>query len=407
MLLKGKITNPISNLRNFKFNNSHPKIIFLLFILFFNLNFFLRKPIDKIYYYPIILLIFISTTLILIKKIENKTKLSRQALLISFIFFLFIFLRFNLYSYISHYIYIITFMYFTLFLYFESRVIIPKKLNIIFIDKILNFTLRFSLLITIFHLLIHFTESQRGWVWPINIALQELVLICLLFSQITLFGLSKSKYNILLFLLILIFRESGKAAFFSFGLFISIYSFSKNCLPKTSLFTFLTKLVIFINYFVLLVGVLLFKSLNSPFASNTILAYIINKRFTLIKESFIKISNLDFFLWGGGFGTENYLADIKLSINNTPQFLILTLTVYGGLLFTIFFFYLFMKYRNLMLNKFNDNRRLQYLVKAFFFVLIFMLSFHEYFNNPILIFAISFFIYSLNIKSQLKFNEKS
>ena len=233
------------------------------------------------------------------------------------------------------------------------------------------------------------------------------MLICLLFSQITISGLSKAKYNIFLFLIILIFRESGKAAFFSFGLFVLIYYFNRNRLTKKSIFSFFTFFIIIINYFILIFGVLMFRSLNSPFATNTVLAYIINKRFTLIKESFYKISEFNFFLWGGGFGTENYLAESKLSINNTPQFLILTLSVYGGVLFTLFFFYLFLKFRSINLFRFNNNIRNYYLINSFFFVLIFMLSFHEYFNNPLLIFAISFFIYTLNIKNIKDFNEKS
>ena len=240
----------------------------------------------------------------------------------------------------------------------------------------------------------NFGSSNRGWVWPVNIALQELVLINLLFCQILYFGLKRSITNIILFLLLVLLRESGKAALFSFGLFTLIYLVKTTNQFKIALFDILLKFVIFVNFSILFFGVLLLSDTSSIIKKGTILDYIFSKRFLLIKQSFDKISKGTNFLFGGGFGTENYLSDSNLVINNTPQFLILTMSVYGGLVFSIFFFYLIFSLRRSLIDIMIKNVRGRFIIYAYFFVMLFMLSFHEYFNNPILIFSVSVTLFS-------------
>jgi hypothetical protein len=89
----------------------------------------------------------------------------------------------------------------------------------------LNYVILINLLITNYSIFTQLNLNTRGWVWPTNIALQEIVLLNLIISQICLIGLKKSLINIILFLIMVLFRESGKAAFFSLSFIVLFYSF--------------------------------------------------------------------------------------------------------------------------------------------------------------------------------------
>ena len=123
------------------FNNSHSKYLFLLYILMFNINIFLHQPISKLYYFPLIILIFGSALLSFLKRIENKTNITKPVLYISLVLLFFLFIRFNIYSYLAHYIYLISFILFISYLYFDTKIKIPPNFNIKRFEEFLNLTI--------------------------------------------------------------------------------------------------------------------------------------------------------------------------------------------------------------------------------------------------------------------------
>jgi hypothetical protein len=262
----------------------------------------------------------------------------------------------------------------------------------------LNYVILINLLITNYSIFTQLNLNTRGWVWPTNIALQEIVLLNLIISQICLIGLKKSLINIILFLIMVLFRESGKAAFFSLSFIVLFYSFYN----KDYIFNFFKKVIIsiiLINFTVLLLGIIFFRgsNLNIDNSQNSYLAYVFNKRFRMIYDALINLGQTKRFLFGYGFGFENYILTANTQYNNTPQFLILTLCVYGGIIFALIFF-IFYYITYIRLNFFyRNNKRLSYLVSSYFFMMIFMLSFHEYFSNPLIYLSFVIFLFSLKI----------
>jgi hypothetical protein len=382
----------------FSINILTSKYIFLLILLLFNFNIFFKLPIDKIFYFPVLALIFISVAFHFIKSIILNELISFKSLLTFTILIGFVFFRFNVFSLSAHYIYASTFSLAVLFLYYQLNFKLPHS-DFTNFYHFLKLVISVTLIVTLIHLGLNLGASNRGWVWPVNIALQELVIINLLFCQILYFGIRKSLLNISLFLILVLFRESGKAALFSFGLFTLIYIVKFSDKSKIFFFNTLLKIVILVNFTILFFGVILLSDTTSLLKKGSALDYIFSKRFLLIKQSFDKISEGTNFLFGGGFGTENYLSDSKLIINNTPQFLILTMSVYGGFVFSVFFFYLIFSLRKKLIEISGNNTRINFLIYAYFFVILFMLSFHEYFNNPILIFSISLTLFSIKSTS--------
>jgi hypothetical protein len=377
--------------------------IHLFTVIYFGiliLNYFLHFPISKIFYYIPFVILSLHSIWYLYRFETNKLTLNKYFIFLIFIFVFYILFPFEVVDQNAHVIYLLIFLVniFSVYFTFKSKINI-SHFNLKIFTNILKYSIFFNLLLTDIDIFLNINLNTRGWIWPTNIALQEIVLINLLYSQIILIGLKKTTLNILLFLIMVLFRESGKAAFFSFGIFILLYPFYKYNIGKY-VQKRLIHIVVFVNFFVLLFGTYFMNINNILIDSNSYsyLAYVFNKRFTMITDALSAIGNVKYFFTGFGFGFENYINANFTKYSNTPQFLILTLTVYGGFIFTLIFFMTYFKVLKSFLKLVINNQRLTYIVFAYFFTMIFMLSFHEYFSNPLIYLSTTIFIYSIKIK---------
>lgn len=389
----------ISFLKSIKINDY---ILFKFSLLYFgilSLNIFFNFEISKLFYYiPFLILL-----LIFLRLFFRLLNLNRS-INILFIMFIFLIVLYFIFTFhvklrIPHFLFLIIFLINVSTAYFVnlSNVFLDKQKIKKFIS-LLNYVILINLLITNYSIFTQLNLNTRGWVWPTNIALQEIVLLNLIISQLCLIGLKKSLINIILFLIMVFFRESGKAAFFSLSFIVLFYSFYNN-VYILKFFKQVIISIIMINFSVLIFGIIFFRgiNLNIDSSQNSLLAYVFNKRFRMIYDALINLGQTKRFLFGYGFGFENYILSANTQYNNTPQFLILTLCVYGGIIFALIFF-LFYYITFIRLTSFyKNNKRLSYLISSYFFMMIFMLSFHEYFSNPLIYLSFVIFLFSLKI----------
>ncbi|MBF3237316.1 hypothetical protein H4N55_11985 [Aeromonas veronii] len=260
-----------------------------------------------------------------------------------------------------------------------------------------------TLLFSIIHLFLGIHSPAPGWLWPINISIQELALI-IIYVAFILYG--DYKKNILLFFMffiLLFFRGSGKTSL-SLICLIPIIIYILRSFPSIK-----SPLKYFpIIYSALgLFGILLIVSLYSStivtlyHSISTIAADKIDfyKRLSLIYEAFYYLLTPTGFFTGAGFGVVNYLSEVDSLLDNSPQILPLTIMAYGGV---IFYIYYFVCMQILVLNLTKKTKRVDshiYAIVMWIVILLFMTT-HEYFNNPFL--YISLFVFIVLLKSREK-----
>lgn len=277
-----------------------------------------------------------------------------------------------------------------------------------FIKPYLFFCLFSTLSLSIIHLFLGIYTPAPGWLWPINISIQELTMIVLFCT----FFLYESKYKKIvlfsLFIILLSNRGSGKTALIIILSIPVIYYIVKN--SRVCFWLLSNYIKIYTLVFVgLIIYVYIFEQewvnrlyyqINSM-ASDKVDFY---KRISLIIESLHYILTPDVLFFGGGFGVVNYLANVDSFLGNSPQILILTMLVYGGL--TFFCIYMYLMHRCLvgLIDGLGSYESKIYSYILWFSVITFMTT-HEYFNNPFLYVSLYIFIAVVKSKQEI-INEK-
>ncbi len=215
-----------------------------------------------------------------------------------------------------------------------------------------------------------------GWIWPVNIALQEIILISLFFCEIIFFGFKNSKINFILFLILVIIRDSGKATLLALLIFYFLQlNFNIDSKNKVN---YLFK-SLWILHFLFIISTFVFIDFVEDLDKSSLIRYFLIKRFVYIQESVYFLFDPIFLFLGGGFGPENYFSAAKnLSVLNAPQLLPLTILVFGGVFFYLLYVFLSLK----LFDFFSRNNILEFYVRSFIFSIAIIMTFHEYFVNP-------------------------
>ncbi len=314
---------------------------------------------------------------------------------LSFTLVYFELLRVNVPIYTSHLFYVSSLVIY----FFHIYLLLKSSYNFkgAFFPTYIKYILRSSLIIALVSL---YTKPfiNPGWVWPVNIALQEIVLISLFFSEVISFGFRKSRVNFILFVLLLLFRDSGKASLISLFVFAGI-NFLIQESNRIKKINFLFKCVWFSHIFIITLAILFLNFVKS-LDKGSVVRYVLLKRFIYIEEAINYLSNGVFLFIGGGFGPENYFVTaVNLTMKNAPQLLPLTIIVFGGLISYFFYFYSV----SLFFKSFVSDKKLDFYFKSYILSLLIVMSFHEYFVNPLVYFGVGLVLVSY--KSKLLNNE--
>ena len=363
--------------------------IALFYLCLLNLGFFIDLKITKLPYIPL----FGIFILVLIYKIRYiNFKKNKWYILLSIVITISL-LRIEIPYYFSNILFVLIFALQIGYLNIANKATIIRSK----VGKLLNTALVLTLFLSILH--VFFGSGKKGWIWPINIALQEITLLGLLYSKILLYGLKRSIPYLLFFLVLVLFRESGKATFLS--VLIGVYLIRGNFKVRNRL-RFQNK--IFHLIFIVQIGVVFLSTwLNSYLNTlpvENILNYYLNRRLALINDGWeYLVQNVKYFLIGGGFDVNNYFEQHpNITFKNAPQLFILTSGVFGGVLFTIsLILSLSSMYKEKI--RLNPNRNAVILL-SYFISLATINTFHEYINNPFLFFSISMVLISYNSRNE-------
>jgi hypothetical protein len=316
-------------------------------------------------------------------------------LFIFILFFLFEILRINVPVYTLHIFYL-----FSLYIYILNIYLLYNS-NFKFTSSIFPFLIKYILRISLIIALISLITKpyiSAGWVWPINIALQEIVLVSFFYSELIFFGQKKSMTNYLIFILLLIFRDSGKATLVSLLIlpFFKYFYIDKNRINKIYVYF----KYIWMSHIIIIIISIIFISIILSLQKTSIIRYILLKRFIYIQEAINFLTNGFNFILGSGFGPDNYfLSATKLTMKNAPQLLPLTIIVFGGII--LYFFYL--STTLIFFNSFNKETKYDFYIKSYLVSLLIIMTFHEYFVNPLVYFSIG--IVLVSYKTNLLNNE--
>ncbi len=360
--------------------------IYLLFLIVLNFNYIFKIDINKFpSYFALSLLILINSLLLL----KSRSKISLSVLFYFYVvilFFSFQFFRIYVFNYLTHFFYVSSLLICISHVYLVLNS--DFKFEYKFFPVLVKYSLRISLITAIIGL---FTNPFMfpGWIWPMNIALQEIILISLFFSEVMFFGLKGSKFNLILFLLLVFFRDSGKATFLSLSIFVVLEYFFKTDNQK-KIINFSFNFIWLFHFLFVGIAFLLFEYVKSLEKTNLI-RYFFIKRFVYIQESVTYLSDWSSLFTGGGFGPENYFAAAKnLTVLNAPQLLPLTILVFGGLI--LYFLYLFLSLK--LFNYFDLSSESEFYLKCFFLSILIIMTFHEYFVNPFVYISIGLVLFS-------------
>jgi len=357
----------------------------LLFICSLNLGILYDFGISKLWYFP---LFFLYSVVILHRISHIRIKTNKWYFFLTFSLFI-AYLRFEIPHYFDNIIFVSIFIFHIAYLNIANGAVFNVK-NIV---KWLNFTLLTTLILSILHLFVG--PGTKGWIWPVNIALQELTILGLLYSKILISGIKKSYVYIFLFLFLVSFRESGKATFGALVLGLYLMRSSPNLYSRLRFQRMVFYLIYVFQLVIVIVITFVIAYLESQ-PQDSILRFFLNRRVILIDDgsNFIT-SNLKNLLIGGGFDVSNYFDQNKdITFENAPQLFILTSGVFGGLLFVVS---LIGSLGQLFWQKVisNPNEKAVTLV-SFFISFSTVNTFHEYINNPFIIFSISLVLISYN-----------
>lgn len=275
-------------------------------------------------------------------------------------------------------------------------------------ERTLRRGIRFVLLFTLFWSILHLKigSGRPGWLWPINISIQEITLLVLFCSLLMLSKVSKEFWVLVVFSILLVFRSSGKTAL------ILLWSIPLMTLlmRKSSLIRWVVEkyVVVYFTLFTLaILGVCIFFSndISSQYLTyrDTIIADRIPfwKRLSLIVEGLYHLSiSMNNLFFGAGYGYPNYLARVDSYLENTPQLFVLTLMVYGGVFLAAtycFILYLFVSFLLSRVRLDFYGYSLCYIAIA---VMVTFFTTHEYFNNPFVFAALVVFIVSAKVRSR-------
>ncbi|TLS77477.1 hypothetical protein [Photobacterium damselae] len=366
----------------------------LMYFSILSLNVVFSIELDKITYIPLLVIMF----LFIIYDLRN-INIRKNELMVIFCFLSLLVLCTLIRVNIDSIMYSLSIFFQFIFLF----VILKNKTKISRVNLIL--AIRIILFVTLLFGLVSLTLPSSGWSWPVNISIQELVIL-ILFCSLLLISDVLEKKNIILFLmafLLLSIRQSGKATLFCLILLI-IMSVVK---PKNKVINLFLNNFIILYFMISLIVLVVVRYKYGDFLHNYHY-YIINditnidvrgdfwKRMSLIFDAMYHQTFLSNFIFGSGLGVRNYLNNSFVFLKNTPQLLILTLQVYGGILFTFticFMFYFLRKY--MIFNAQNDK----YNINMFFCVLLLFLTTHEYINNPFLYSSLGIYILALKNRS--------
>ena len=151
--------------------------------------------------------------------------------------------------------------------------------------------------------------------------------------------------------------------------------------------------MIILNYYFPSDGILL-EGLREDFRGDGIGYF---KRLALIIQGYYFAS--ENFIFGVGFGVENYIKASSGLVHNTPQILFLTMNIYAGIIGMFLMFRLID--RSLRINETLipvEGKRTICISIVMFFL---MISLHEYLFNPIVMFAL---IFITTFKASLELN---
>lgn len=361
--------------------------LILLVLMSFNLGVFFEFEVSKRPYIPLIILI-VWFLFLNFKKLKFLKSPSTYFLCFFFFFNLF---RSSVPLFWTH----IFFIFILITLIFFLRLSIKGYYELSRLSKYIRLTLNISLIFAIIDTIVKI--NQPGWVWPINIALQEILLVGMLYSCLITGGGVRNNYlSLFLFILLLMLRESGKAAVFGILLALFLIYFSKNHFKTIKRLKKLCWIVFIGQYLFIILAV--FGSAYLRTSNNSSLEYVFNKRFGLVLDGYNFItSDLQTFFFGGGFGAENYiLQNPDLVIPNAPQLFILTTSVYGGVIFCLILIISILRLPVILKleNKFSPVPFMY--LQGFFLSLLIISSFHEYFNNPFVYISIALVVTSYN-----------
>lgn len=378
-------------------NKSYLGIYLICFMMLMNLNFLFKIRLEKEIYVPLELFMGIFTLFHL--KYINK-----------------VFLYFTIFMFFPYAVVMIYFVNYPMYHIFYILTLLSKLffLNVVInIDYDTDCYRKYHLYILVFlvatlslsilHLFIGINSPAPGWLWPINISIQEMTLL-VLFATLLLYPANKMLgVVIFLFVILLTFRGSGKTSL-ALVIMMPCITFLLNRIWRYSLVSQYF-VMIYAFFFILIVFYLSYVQYDfivsgyfsvSDISSEKIDFY---KRISLIYESLYLLTDPYHFLFGVGFGVVNYLSNIDSLLNNSPQVLPLTILVYGGLFFYFYFFLVIQCLLNNLLNRIDDVKIKNATIVLWISFIIFMTT-HEYFNNPFL--YISIYIYIVVAKSKDK-----
>lgn len=267
--------------------------------------------------------------------------------------------------------------------------------------RLLFLCIALTLAFSIVHMLLGIYSPAPGWLWPINISIQELTLLILFCVYLSYRHKMSTLILILMFFILLSNRGSGKTALgIIMVLPVLMYLSQRWCFCSILLkkYTVIYSLVSIFSVAFLLI----FHGdyLSQLYAQSH---YLVQekvdfyKRLTLILESIKYISLPRNFVFGGGLGTENYLRNVDSILGNTPQIFVLTVFSYGGLiLFSMYMWLLHWLISSLSSTLINKDSRL--IASMTWFAFLTFLTTHEYFNNPFLYSAL--FVVIVLLKSR-------
>ena len=270
-----------------------------------------------------------------------------------------------------------------------------------------------SLFITLSSSLAHYyffpNGIAPGWVWPLNISMQELVLLIFYMSFFLLNGFRHSYILIAMLVALVFLRGSGKTTLVLFLGFSIIFFLS----IRFSAIRFVVQRAIYIYYAFFLIGVIallvfwndeivsLHNNINELMSERPVFF----KRASLIIEGLFHLTEWKTVFLGSGFGVVNYLVAVDSKLQNTPQIFILTQLAYGGLVFVSLYFLIILRIRSLWHHIFNQRILVVYFSVCLLCILTFLTT-HEYFNNPLFYLSLFVLFYSFQVAARLD-NDRS
>lgn len=306
----------------------------------------------------------------------------------------------NIESYNLHYMYVSVLftLCFSILSFTKKPISLSRKIQRRFV-----FLIRISLWITLIPALTHlyFGNGRLGWSWPVNISIQEIFILTLVMTLITINGVKKNIMEICTIVFLLFERSSGKTAL----TVLLIFVFLSLC-GKISQVRKLAPIMLH-GYFVaniFILGLLLLffsEQINYAYGLKYNLIYDkvpFFKRLSLILEALFLLQDPRILIFGGGFHSANYLSLVESYLNNTPQVLILTLLVYGG----VFFYFAYYTFYILLVKSIEIGLTplRKYHVHIYFFCMLLFLTTHEYFANPVLYISLLIFMIGTRCESR-------